>query len=184
MTPGTGRARTARLLLAGAGAVALCLTLTPAAGASGRNEISTQDRCDPATFNAVLGPGACVAQGRGTVTFPKFLDKLNAADGGHGAWRFSREDTHIDRGTSLHVANTGGETHSFTEVVSFGAATLPGTEPLNAALPAGTPAVVPAPGDPHFLGPGASVDIAALAPGTHRFQCLIHPWMRSVVEVR
>jgi hypothetical protein len=34
------------------------------------------------------------------------------------------------------------------------------------------------------MPPGARLTVAGLHPGIHRFECLIHPWMRSVVEVR
>jgi hypothetical protein len=32
--------------------------------------------------------------------------------------------------------------------------------------------------------PGASATVPPLGIGAHKFQCLIHPWMRTVVEVR
>ena len=32
--------------------------------------------------------------------------------------------------------------------------------------------------------PGASRNFAGLSPGVHKFECLIHPWMRLEVEVR
>ena len=92
----------------------------------------------------------------------------------------SREETDLKRGQRLVVTNVGGEVHSFTEVVSFGAGVVP---PLNGALPPGTPDAVPAPGDPHFLLQGEGLDLT-LSRGTHLFQCLIHPWMRSVVDQR
>jgi hypothetical protein len=154
----------------------------PAATASGRTQIQVQDRCDPVTFDAALGAGSCVSTRDGTVTFAAFLARANPHDGGHGAWNFSRKDTHIDRGEALHVSNTGGEVHSFTEVSRFGTV---GIAPLDAALPDGTPAALPI-GDPAttFLPPGAVLDVAGLSPGVHTFQCLIHPWMRTTVEVR
>jgi hypothetical protein len=74
----------------------------------------------------------------------------------------------------------GGETHTFTEVVNFGTGIVP---LLNAALPAGTPPAQPI-GDPRFVPAGGSLDLGTLAPGTHRFECLIHPWMRVTVEQR
>lgn len=30
---------------------------------------------------------------------------------------------------------------------------------------------------------GATLDVTGLAPGIHRFECLIHPWMRTTVTV-
>ena len=34
------------------------------------------------------------------------------------------------------------------------------------------------------LRAGATHDVTGLAPGTHKFQCLIHPWMRTTVVVQ
>lgn len=177
-----GPTKARRVLGAVVAGVALTGVLVAPAAASGRTQIQTQDRCDPATFNAVLGAGVCVPTRRGDVTFEEFGDKLNPDDGGHGAWRNSREETHIDHGDMLHIRNTGGEGHTFTEVEAFGAGEIP---PLNEALPDGndTPLAEPI-GDPHFLDPGGVAPIAGLGPGVHYFQCLIHPWMRTVVDVR
>jgi hypothetical protein len=143
-------------------------------------DILLQDRCHPVTFNAVQPPipGGCV--GDGNVTFQELLASANPHDGGHRGWRFSREETDLKRGQRLVVTNVGGEVHSFTEVVSFGAGIVP---PLNAALPPGTRDAKPVPGDQHFLLQGQGLDLT-LSPGRHLFQCLIHPWMRSVVDQR
>jgi len=85
-----------------------------------------------------------------------------------------------ERGQWLAVTNVGAEVHSFTEVVSFGAGIVP---PLNAALPPGTRDAKPVPGDQHFLLQGQGLDLT-LSPGRHLFQCLIHPWRRSLVDQR
>ena len=102
------------------------------AGASDVEEIRVQDKCEPISFIAALGPGACV--GDDNVTFDEFAEELNPDDGGHGAWRFHPDDTHIDLGESLKAINEGGQVHTFTEVVSFGAGIV---LLLNAALPPG-----------------------------------------------
>ncbi len=34
------------------------------------------------------------------------------------------------------------------------------------------------------LNPGDSLTVTVSTPGTHLFQRMIHPWMRSVVDVR
>jgi plastocyanin len=160
----------------------LSILAVPIASADGGREIQIQDKCNPATFNAVLGPGACV--GNGDVTFDEFLQKLNPNDGGHHAWHFSRATLGIKVGEVVSVRNVGGETHSFTEVVAFGATPIPQAAILNLALPPGTPFAIPAE-DPGltFLPPGASRTLSNLSPGTHMFQCFIHPWMRSVIQV-
>jgi hypothetical protein len=64
------------------------------------------------------------------------------------------------------------------EVANFGAGIVP---PLNDALPPGTPPAQPI-GPLNFLPAGASLQVSGLAPGEHRFECLIHPWMQTVVE--
>ena len=50
-------------------------------------QVSAQDQCDPASFNAALGNGACVRQG--SVTLTAFNDELNAT---HqvASWQFVR----------------------------------------------------------------------------------------------
>jgi hypothetical protein len=109
----------------------------------------------------------------GGVTFDEFLDRVNQHDGGHGGWRFSREETDLKSGQALVVDNVGGEVHSFTEVKAFGGGIV---DLLNAALPLGTPAAEPVLGvDPRFMNAGDTRTIANLSRGTHRFQCLIHP---------
>ena len=42
--------------------------------ASGQQVLELRDDCDPATFNAVLGPGGCI--GSGTTTFSTFIAEL------------------------------------------------------------------------------------------------------------
>lgn len=145
--------------------------------------VRIQDRCDQATFPPEAG-----CQGSGGVTFSRFLDKLNPTDGGHPAWNFHFGKGHIDEGEPLRLENTGGEPHSFTEVSAFGTGVVP---QLNAALPAGTPPAVPVgfgsleeANGATILLPGGERTLMNLSPGTHHFQCLIHPWMRLDVEVR
>jgi|SRR4051794_20121552 plastocyanin len=146
----------------------------------GRAEVvRIQDRCDPDTFNAALGDGACV--GDGDTTFDEFNDEF-LAKGSVGHWRFHPEDLTIRVGQSVKAVNQGGEGHTFTEYPGFGNGCVP---PLN--TPPGAP---PAPicSDPDVvvnpLAPGESVVVSGLTRGTHDFQCLIHPWMQTVVTVR
>ena len=168
-------------VLVALGAVAC---LAAAVASSEMEQVRINDRCDPATFPPEAG---CI--GDGNVTFQEFLAKLNPTDGGHHAWRFHREGGHMEAGESFRLVNEGGEPHSFVEVSSFGTGVVP---PLNGALPPGTPPAVP-------VGSYATLDQAnvanlvlpksnrvmgGLAPGMHKFQCLIHPWMRLEVEVR
>ena len=57
-----------------------------ASGASQSRNIQVLDDCDAASFNAVIGPGACVKAGG--VTFSEFIEQL-ATQGTAPAWRFS-----------------------------------------------------------------------------------------------
>lgn len=161
--------------------LAIGLVGAPIASADGGREIRIRDKCDPVTFNAVLGEGACV--GDGDVTFEELLERVNPKDGGHGAWNFSREELTIRASEKVLVINRGGETHTFTKVLSFGTGIV---LELNPALPPGTPPAVPAdanfPGP--FLAPGDRLELSGLSKGKHLFFCAIHPWMRSTITVR
>ena len=134
------------------------------------------DRCEPESFDAAVEPGTCVRNGG--VTFDKFVRRLNPKDGGHNAWRFGPGHLGLSSGQTITAINTGGETHTFTEVAAFGTGFVPD---LNAALPPGTPPAQPV-GDLGFMAAGDTLELDALSPGTHRFECLIHPWMQTVVE--
>lgn len=161
-------------------ALALMAVIT-AASSGGVRTVRVEDKCDPATFNEVLGEGVCV--GDGNVTFAEFLEKLNPKDGGHGAWRFHFGRGRIDRGETLAAINVGGEPHTFTEVAVFGGGCvdeLNGPLGLVPVAECGNPDLFPGGIRPS----GANFDVSALSAGTHRFQCLIHPWMRLKVEVR
>jgi hypothetical protein len=143
-------------------------------------EVQVRDNCETVSFNAAIGEGTCV--GTGNTTFDEFLTKLNPVDFGHGKWRFNPDDTDLKRNESLLAVNRGGEVHTFTEVAAYG----PGcvallNEPLGlTGPPAADCGALPA----TAVAPGGSLPVAPLTPGTHRFECLIHPWMRTTVHVR
>jgi hypothetical protein len=158
-------------------AFALWLVVPGTASAGEARNIGIFDRCDPESFNAALGDGACVGR-NGGVHFDTFLERVNPKDGGHSAWRFSPGQVRLGPGQFLRAENRGGEEHTFTEVENFGGGIVP---PLNAALPPGTPQAMPI-GPLRFIAAGAQSNVPALAPGTHLFECLIHPWMRTTVE--
>ena len=159
--------------------------------ASDFEDIEIQDKCEPESFNAAIGPGTCV--GDEDVTFGEFLEELNPDDGGHGAWRFHPDDTHIDEGEGLLAENEGGEFHTFTEVAAFAGGCIPDLNgPLGLSpVPECAPVTEVAPGvfvPTAFLttgvDPGGSSALTGLSVGTHKFMCLIHPWMRLELEVR
>jgi len=149
-------------------------------------QVVALDECDPATFNAptAVGPGFCknVALGAST-TFADLFAKA-----AHGTpdpnWDFEPDTISIKEGTVLSVVDQGGEPHTFTEVAKFGGGFIP---PLN-----GGEAVVPE-CDGGFSNvavartrilQGSTSQIADLSKGVHLFQCCIHPWMRTRVEVK
>jgi hypothetical protein len=168
-------------------AAATAALAAPSAALAGGNEIKVRDACDPASFNAVLGEGACVRDGGGSrVTFDELLGSV-IEDGEHGAWSFSSPIT-IEEGESVAVRfDRGGEMHTFSEVRggSFGAGCVP---ELNDVMGLEGPPVVdcstaftPA----ELVGPPLPANsVAGLDEGRHRFQCAIHPWMRTTVTVR
>ena len=175
-----------------AAALALsALMLAPhTAGASkSGNEIRAEDRCDPATFNAALGDGACVPSKNGDTTFAELLETLNPTDFGDDHWRFQASGSAIKQGESVTVKNTGGEFHTFTEVAQFGGGCVPDLNiPLGLSpAPECQPEV--APGVPLAfvttgIPAGGALQVSGLSKGTHHFICLIHPWMRTDVKVK
>jgi hypothetical protein len=161
-------------------AVALVIALAPAAlGAPQQRTVQILENCDGPTFSQAIGPGACARNGG--LTFAKFVARLS--DGGARSWRFAPEHLKLGTGGTIKAINRGGEFHTFTEVASFGGGCIPF---LNDALGlvavpecAGAPGILMATGVP----PDASLTTAPLSAGTHRFQCLIHPWQRTTATV-
>jgi hypothetical protein len=152
------------------------------------------DKCDPATFNAALGAGTCL--GDGTVTFSHFIQEVTLAKKA-GAWHFDPAAGTVEEGTVLALENRGGETHTFTKVENFGGGFV---APLNALSgnPVAAPecatatfgGLIPKPAGPGnvFLGAGMSelgptAGSSILPKGTTtKFQCCIHPWMRTEIR--
>jgi hypothetical protein len=160
------------------------LGLTVGAGAvAGDKKIKMYDDCEPTTFNAVLGAGACV--GKGNTTFDEFIEELTETQDAH-AWRNQPSAMQVNVGRSTLIENLGGEVHTFTPVATFGGGFVPDLNGIS-----GNP--VPAPeclnfGSIVFIPAGASepgptAGTAQLPIGVNRFQCCIHPWMRTVIQV-
>jgi plastocyanin len=161
------------------GTVAALVAASVAWAAPSARQVLMLDACDGPSFNAAIGEGTCARPGG--VTFDTFIGQL-MAQGEAPAWRFAPEQAKVAAGGHITAPNRGGEFHTFTEVAAFGGGCV---APLNAILGL-TP--VPECAIPGILGatgapPGAAVTTGALAPGTHRFECLIHPWMRTTVTV-
>jgi plastocyanin len=150
-----------------------------AARAEVRRNISLMDACDPATFNAAVGPGACVRSGG--MTFQRFLAELQA-HGSVGAWHFAPTLVNARVGDLLLATNRGGEVHTFTEVEDFGGGIVPSLNQLS-----GNPTVAPectALEADDFVAPGTTYSDEVEEAGTEKYQCCIHPWMRLVVNGR
>lgn len=165
--------------------VLTCLLLlsVPAATWSaqgGDRRIKMYDDCEQQSFDAVIGEGTCVGDGR--TTFEEFVAELEATQDAED-WNFNRERTKVREERSIVVDNEGGEVHTFTEVDEFGGGFIDFLNQIS-----GNP--VPAPEcerqDPGpFVPAGGSVTLPAGEAGEERnFMCCIHPWMRSTVAVR
>jgi hypothetical protein len=159
-------------------------TLTAGAGAvGGEKKIRLLDDCDPVTFNAVLGDGACI--GNGSTTFAEFIEELEETQDVH-AWRNQPSIMTLNVGRSTIIENRGGEVHTYTPVANFGGGFVAELNGIS-----GNP--VPAPeclnfGALIFIPAGATEEgptagSANLPVGSHKFQCCIHPWMRTIIEV-
>jgi plastocyanin len=163
-------------------AIALIFSTASSTGAaSTHRQVQVLDDCDAATFDAALNdPNACVKSG-GT-TFGEFIGQLIAM-GRAPAWRFAPAQLTLATGGSIDAYNRGGEFHTFTEVAAFGGGCI---APLNQILGL-TPVPECANAGVLFattgIAPGGELEGAPLSSGTHLFECLIHPWMRSTVVV-
>jgi len=151
---------------------------------SSNDLIRLRDNCDPVSFNAVLGAGACQHASSGSgMTLAEFNAELNA-NHSVAAWSISPPTMTVHVGDVFQVTNTGGETHTFTEVDEFGGGAV---NALNAA--SGLTKIAPecanaAVVDSTSLASGQSRDEEFEEAGTEKYQCCIHPWMRQTVVVR
>jgi len=163
--------------------------------------IGIRDACDPGTFSSPIsagGPGTCKPGAHGTTKFKFFIAELQS-DRVAGAWRFNPQldasagtfqlvTVHLTSGRTTALQNTGGETHTFTRVATFGGGFIP---PLNQLSGNPNPA-------PECLQPENSSNIfveagttetgptagsTELPSGTSNWQCCIHPWMRMTISV-
>lgn len=151
------------------------------ANASGSQHlINMNDACDPATFNAAVGPGSCVNRQAG-VNFAHFIADLTRNQS-VGAWHFAPSVATASVGDTFLAVNRGGEVHTFTHVAAFGGGMVP---PLNALSgnPTPAPECLTLESD-DFVAPGNTYHEQIAGSGTQLFQCCIHPWMRLTVSVQ
>lgn len=177
------RMRSFRTLVWTAFSAIALFSLTAGAAVQGDKRFRLYDDCDPATFNAVLGDGACI--GNGQTTFAEFIEELEETQDAH-AWRNQPKATKLKVGRSTFIENRGGEVHTFTPVANFGGGFIPDLNgisgnpvPAPECLNFATIVFIPAGG----TEAGPTAGSAELPVGTNRFQCCIHPWMRTIIEV-
>jgi plastocyanin len=148
-------------------------------------QIVAVDECDPTTFNAALGADFCknVSLGEFT-TFDDLFAKAAAGTPDPG-WDFEPDQVRIKQGATLSVVDQGGEPHTFTEVAHFGGGFVTGLNaPGEKTIPECTTGFSNLEVAKTRILQGSTITIANLPKGKHRFQCCIHPWMRTEVEVK
>jgi len=164
-------------------ALGLILGLAATTGsADGRKAIAVLDECDPGDPDWAP-TGGCTLED-GDVNFAEFqamrFSPLALSIIGHMAWRTDPTYLRIEPDKTVKVTNEGGRGHTFTEVASFGGGFVP---PLNQGLTQAPECADSATIAATTLDPGDSLELKELAEGDHRFQCCIHPWMRTHVKV-
>src|SRR6202521_2154595 len=86
-------------------------------------QVVALDECDPATFNAALGPDFCKNVALAALGYATTLSDL-FQKAGNGTpdpgWDFEPDTVKIKEGATLSVVDQGGEPHTFTEVEQFG----------------------------------------------------------------
>ena len=165
------------------GALATISLTTNAGAVQGDKKIRMYDDCEPTSFNAALGDGSCV--GNGHTTFDEFIAELQATQDAH-KWRNQPSDMQINVGRPTLVENRGGEVHTFTPVAEFGGGFVDqlngisgNPDPAPECLNFGALTFIP----PGGTDEGPTAGSSDLPVGSHKFQCCIHPWMRTVIEV-
>jgi hypothetical protein len=173
--------------------------------------IGIRDACDPGTFSSPInaaGPGVCKPGPHGTTKFQDFIAEL-LSDHIAGAWRFNPllnattgnfqlVTVNLNSGQTTALQNTGGETHTFTKVATFGGGFV---APLNQLSGNPTPdpecaqvlpdgSLVPQPEtktnifvEAGTTESGPTAGSAQLPTGVTNWQCCIHPWMRMTIDV-
>ena len=162
------------------------IVLAITASADTGKKFAVTDDCAP---NADWGAGGCLLD-EGNVTRAEFGAANANGYPGHPAWRIDPPYVAEYEQSDIRAENTGGRGHTFTEVARFGGGFVgllnpPGATPAPECATVVDGALVPAPSAlATMIAPGSEVRVENMAPGTHNFQCCIHPWMRTTVKVR
>lgn len=147
-------------------------------------QVVALDECDPATFNAAIGPDFCKNIALGASTTLQDLLAEAAAGKPDPKWDFEPDALHVKQGTVISVVDQGGEPHTFTEVKQFGGGFIAALNNNESPVPE----CVNGFGDVSVAKTrtlqGSTSLVTGLSKGTHYFQCCIHPWMRVKVEVQ
>lgn len=146
--------------------------------------LELRDDCDSVSFNAQLGPGGCIR--RGSVTFQKFIDELTKKKD-VGAWKNNPDKFDANFGTTISVVNIGGETHTFTRVANFGGGFVQVLNDLSGNKTVAPECATPNPAT--FVAAGGTMQVKTgtgtqIVDGTYKFQCCIHPWMRTTATFK
>jgi plastocyanin len=155
------------------------------------NNIAVADDCLPGDSACDPTGGCQLNRHQGDVSNAEFFALLrspltippNGSLIGHPSWRNEPSHLTVGEGKTVRVTNTGGRGHTFTAVAQFGGGFV---APLNVGLtpaPECNPNPAQNPNPPVPLPPGATDQVTDLAPGLHKFQCCIHPWMRATIRV-
>ena len=138
--------------------------------------VKIMDECDGRSFTA----NGVACSRKGGVTFDHFIAQLTKLQQ-VPEWKFAPGNVNLRVGDILASLNTGGETHTFTEVEEFGGGIVPILNTLS-----GNTKVAPECSDPGaltFLQPGQGTSEVTDEAGDEKYQCCIHPWMRTVVHI-
>jgi hypothetical protein len=166
--------------------VALAAGVALAGDNGGNNKnvrVDVRDACDPATFDAAVGPGTCLpGHSGGTITFNDFLAELGE-DGSVGAWRFNPDALNPNRDVTFTLRSKGGETHTFTRVANFGGGVVPVLNQIGGFGETAPECVQPPSANNVIIPAGQTVAGPSVGAGeSAKFQCCIHPWMRTTVN--
>jgi plastocyanin len=147
-------------------------------------QIVALDECDPATFNAAIGPDFCknIALGAST-TFSDLFAKA-AAGTPDPNWDFEPDTLVVKKGTPIVVVDQGGEPHTFTEVKEFGGGFIDALNHGEATAPECAGGFGKVSVAKTRILQGSQLQVSGLSKGEHLFECCIHPWMRVKVDVK
>jgi len=154
--------------------------LVPAAAQADTPEthvFQLRDACEKASWDVEF-PGLCT-KNAGSVSLPEFRAELSK--GGSGAWWIHQRQATLDVGDSVVATDVGGIVHTFTEVAQFGKGCVP---EWNQAVSETVNNCDFGKFGATLVPPGQTSAPQKLSVGEHKFQCLIHPWMRTTVTVR